>query len=79
MPQMQRASDDALLNETLEAIAGLVTDPYDYVALTYVAAGNGAGEIETVTYKTGGAGGLTVATITITYDADDNISTITKT
>ena len=65
MPQMQRASDDALLNETLEAIAGLVTDPFDYVALTYVAAGNGAGEVETAIYKTGGAGGLTVATITI--------------
>lgn len=79
MGQMQRASDDALLNETLEAIAGFVTDPYDYVALTYVAAGNGAGEVETATYKSGGAGGVTVATITITYDGSDRISTVAKT
>lgn len=75
---MQRASDDALLNETLEAIAGFVTDPYDYVALTYVAAGNGVGELETAIFKTGGSGGVTVATITITYDANDQVSTITS-
>lgn len=57
----------------------LINVPFDYIALTYVAAGNGEGEIETATYKTGGAGGTTVATITITYNADDEIDTVTRT
>ena len=50
----------------------------DYVALTYVSGGNGDGEIETVTYKTGGASGETVGTLTLTYNASDEIATITK-
>ncbi len=57
---------------------GLVPEIYDYIALTYVASGNGAGEIETVTYKTGGSGGTTQATLTLGYDANDKLSTITK-
>jgi len=58
-------------------VADLVKDPYDYIALTYVAAGNGTGEIETVTYKNGGVGGTTVALLTLTYDASDRIADIT--
>ena len=57
----------------------LVPDSYDYIALTYVAAGNGAGEVETVTYKDGGAGGTTVAVLTLTYNSDDEVATITRT
>ena len=43
---------------------------FDYVALTYVAAGNGAGEVETAIYKTGGSGGTTVATLTLAYTSN---------
>lgn len=57
---------------------GFNISKYDYVALTYVAAGNGAGEIETVTYKTGGVGGTTIATLTLAYNGDNEISSITK-
>ena len=57
----------------------LVVDAYDYVILTYVAAGNGAGEIETATYKTGGASGTTVAVLTLAYNASNEIETVTKT
>jgi len=57
---------------------GLDIPAHDYIALTYVAAGNGAGEIETVVYKTGGSGGSTVATLTLAYDANDKLSTVTK-
>lgn len=67
------------LEDELNAIAGFVTNGYDYIALTYVSAGNGAGQIETATYKTGGSGGTTVATITLTYDASNRVATITKT
>jgi len=58
---------------------GLVPESYDYIALTYVAAGNGAGEVETAIYKTEGSGGTTVATLTLTYNASNEIATVTKT
>ena len=64
---------------SLDAIAGFVVDPYDYVTLTYVPSGNGAGQIATAVYKTGGAAGTTVATLTLAYDASNRISSITKT
>lgn len=76
--QAQGNANSSQTNDFLEAIAGLVTDAYDYISLTYVASGNGAGEIETVTYKTGGSGGTTVATLTLTYDASNNLETVTS-
>jgi len=51
---------------------------FNYIGFTYVAAGNGTGEVETLTYKTGGAGGTTVATLTLAYNSDDEISSVTK-
>lgn len=51
---------------------------YDYIVLTYVSAGNGEGEIETVVYKDGGSGGTTVATLTIAYNSDNEITSVTK-
>jgi len=41
----------------------LVSEPYDYIALTY----NAQNKIQTATYKLGGAGGTLVATLTLTY------------
>jgi len=58
--------------------AQLVPKEYDYIALTYVTVGNGIGEVETVTYKTGGAVGTNVAVLTLTYDTNNNVSTITR-
>lgn len=69
-------SNDAL---RVRQIAGnLVTEKYDYIALTYVTSGDGVGEIETVTYKTGGAGGTTVATLTLAYNGDDKLESVTR-
>jgi len=77
---IKTAFDDASGSLKVSSISGvLVTVPYDYVALTYVASGNGAGEIQTTTYKSGGSGGTTVATLTFSYDASNNLSTVTKT
>lgn len=56
----------------------LIPADYDYVALTYVAAGNGAGKVETATFKTGGAGGDTVGTLTLTYDANHRVETVER-
>jgi len=58
-------------------IAGnLIDADYDSIAATYPAA-----TTEVFTYKTGGVGGTTIATVTIEYtDATkDFISTLTKT
>lgn len=73
-----QAADIALLEGRLP---GSFTPPelFDYADITYVAAGNGAGEIETVVYKSGGSGGATVATLTLTYDANDRISSVART
>ena len=57
---------------------GFKIPQYDYIALTYVAAGDGAGEIETVTYKTGGASGQTVSVLTLGYTSE-GLSTVTRT
>lgn len=75
--QAQETADGQLAQKTVN-IGNLITEPYDYIALTYVAAGNGAGEIETVTYKSGGSGGTTIATLTLTYDASNRILDITR-
>lgn len=53
---------------------------YDYFDVTArVSSGEAEGEIETIVYKTGGSGGTTVATINLTYDADGEIDTFTRT
>ena len=59
--------------DTLEAIASPIQFEWDYREFTYVAAGNGEGEIETITYYTGGPGGTIVATRTFGYDANDDL------
>lgn len=54
----------------------LVTKNYDYVSVSYDSATQ-----ETYTFKSGGSGGTTVATIVIVYtdSTKANISTVTKT
>lgn len=79
-PQVIKGSyDETNAALKVKGIAGgLVIEPYDYIALTYVPSGNGAGQIQTVTYKLGGSGGTTVATLTLAYDGSNNLSTVTK-
>ena len=57
---------------------GLSIPQYDYISLTYVAAGNGTGEIHMVTYKQGGASGQTVATLTLGYDINNRLNSVTR-
>jgi len=63
----------------LAKLVGFEIPAHDYRALTYVASGNGVGEIETITYKMGGSGGTIVATLTLAYNVNNKISSITKT
>lgn len=50
--------------------SSLVPESYDEYSLAYVTSGNGIGEIETVIYK---KDSVTVATITLSYDVNDNL------
>ena len=75
----QTTNLDAGTYSVTQIAEGLSIPKYDYIALTYVAAGNGVGEIETVTYKTGGVSGITVGALTLGYDASNRLSTVTRT
>jgi hypothetical protein len=75
----QTTNLDAGTYSVTQIAEGLSIPKYDYIALTYVAAGNGVGEIETVTYKTGGVSGITVGELTLGYDASNRLSTVTRT
>lgn len=54
-------------------VSGLIPKSYDYIALGYTGS-----NITSVTYKIGGSGGTTVATLTLVYSGD-NITSITRT
>lgn len=55
-------------------LSGLIPHAYDYIEISYT------GEnITGAVYKSGGAGGDTVATLELGYDGSDNLTTITKT
>jgi len=68
-------------NISVRNIAGLNIPQHDHVALAYVSTTN---NLATVTYKEGGSGGQTVATLTFTYIGgtpttdDANLATVTR-
>jgi len=51
----------------------LVTEDHDWIGISYV-----AGKISSAVYKLGGAGGATVATLTLAYTAG-RLTSVTKT
>ena len=73
-----RAAVDSDGNLHVSIYNSLVPEIFDYIAITYVSGGNGDGEVETVTYKTGGSSGTTQATLTLAYDANNKLSTVTR-
>lgn len=56
------------------AINTLIPVAYDYVALSPTGTNP-----TTIVYKTGGSGGTTVATLTLTYDGNNNVQTVART
>ncbi len=69
-------TDVALHVKDIGGGAGLVTDAYDYIAITYPSA-----TTENYVYKQGGSGGVTVATVLITYtdSTKENLSLVERT
>jgi hypothetical protein len=69
-------------NVKVRNVPGLNIPEHDYVALAYHPTTN---NIATVIYKTGGAAGTTVATLTLAYDGgvpasdDARLLTVTRT
>lgn len=56
------------------AINTLIPVVYDYIALSPTGTNP-----TTIVYKAGGSGGTTVATVTLTYDGNNNVQTVTRT
>jgi hypothetical protein len=53
----------------------LIDEAWDYVGFTNA---DGAGNYQTWTFKNGGSGGTTVRTLAVTYDANSNITSISR-
>lgn len=69
------ATESTLSTLNAKSAAALVPTAFDYVALTY----DGSGNVQTATYKTGGSGGSTVATLTLAYNGSNQLTSVTKT
>lgn len=70
------AAADAKLDALNARLGGsLAPVEHDELEITYVTAGNGVGEIETVIYKLATA---TVATLTLSYDASNRLTGVVK-
>lgn len=63
----------ATIKTNTNKLVGLGISEYDYVSYAYTGS-NLTGAV----FKTGGAAGTTVATLTLTYDTSDNLLTIVR-
>jgi len=75
-------AEDFATETTLDAqasdvakLVGFAIGEYDEIDVTYIAAGNGAGEVGTVVYSFAAA---PVATLTLTYDASNRLINVIK-
>jgi hypothetical protein len=57
----------------IDSLTGLEIPAHDYISMSYTGA-----NLTGVVYKTGGASGPTVATLTLGYDGSDNLTSVTK-
>jgi hypothetical protein len=57
----------------IPTIQGLEIPAHDYIGMTYTGS-----NLTGVVYKDGGSGGTTVATLTLAYDGNDNLTSVTK-
>jgi len=78
LPLPAGASTEAKQDDTItevQKLVGFEIPPHDYIAVTR----NANLDIETAIFKTGGAGGTTVATLTLAYDGNNDFLSVTKT
>lgn len=76
VPLPTGAATAANQTTALSRLSGsLVPTAYNEIDLTYITSGNGTGQVGTAVYKLAAA---TVATLTLTYDASNRLSTVVK-
>lgn len=68
------SANQTTTNNHLAALNSLTPTQYDYINCTYT-----SGNLTGVVYKSGGSGGTTVSTLTLTYDVNNNLTSVTKT
>ena len=61
------------IGSALATVQGLSIPAHDHIALSYTGS-----NLTGVTYKSGGASGSTVATLTLAYDGSNNLTSVTK-
>jgi len=59
--------------DPLAVVNGLNIPAHDFISLSYTST-----NLTGVTYKTGGSGGTTVATLVLVYDGNNNLTSVTK-
>jgi hypothetical protein len=64
---------DKQLYEQYSVLEGLSIPTHDYISMSYTGS-----NMTGVVYKIGGSGGATVATLTLTYDGSNNLTSVTK-
>lgn len=57
-------------------VTPLIDKAYDYVGMSNP---DGNGNYQTIVFKSGGSGGTTMRTLTLSYDANSNVTSITRT
>lgn len=67
------SSNQTTTNNHLAALNSLTPTQYDYINCTYT-----SGNLTGVVYKSGGSGGTTVSTLTLTYDVNNNLTSVNK-
>jgi len=72
--QNQSLAEVANVEALLGDLVGFGIPEYDYISLGYTGS-----NLTSVVFKTGGAGGSTLATLTLAYDVDNNLISVTKT
>lgn len=70
-----RSFDEATQSYRQLSATALIDKVYDHIAFSNPDAN---GNYQTMTFKTGGSGGTTVRTLTLAYDASDNVTAITR-
>lgn len=77
LPLPTGAATETTLSALNQRLAGsLVPVKYDEIAITYVTAGNGVGEIQTAVFK---LATVTVKTLTLSYDSSNRLSGVVAT
>lgn len=70
------ANQSTIISQLTSKLSGsLVPLAYDEIDLTYVPSGNGVGQVATALYKLASS---TIATLTMTYDSSNRLSSVVK-